>query len=357
MKKELVIGKLHIPIPVFQGGMGVGVSLSRLAGSVAAAGGVGVISAAQIGFREKDYFKDPLKCNLKALSEEIQKAKDIAHGGVVGVNIMVVTQNYDEYVKTAVNAGADIVISGAGLPMTLPKLAEGGNCALIPIVSSKNAASVIIKYWKKKYDRYPDALIVEGPKAGGHLGFKREQLDTIYACGDKERRFDVEIQSIIDYLHELEEQEQISIPLIVAGGVFEGKDLAHYKQMGAAGVQLGSRFVTTVECDADQAYKQAYLDAKEEDIVIVDSPVGLPGRAIMNEFLKRVKLGEKFMRGCKQCITTCIPKESPYCIAEALIQAVKGNVKEGLLFCGSNTYRLNKMESVREIMEEFALWQ
>lgn len=357
MKNELVIGKFHIPIPVFQGGMGVGVSLSRLAGAVAAAGGVGVISAAQIGFRDPDYLKNPLKCNLKALAEEIQKAKEIAKGGIVGVNIMVVTQGYDEYVKTAVEAGADILISGAGLPMTLPKLAQGSNSALIPIISSKSAASVILKYWKKKYDRYPDALIVEGPKAGGHLGFRKEQLETIYANGDKEDHFQGEIKEIIGYLKEVEEQDKVSIPLIVAGGVFEGKDLAHYKEMGAAGVQLGSRFVTTVECDAAPQYKQAYLDAKEEDIVLVDSPVGLPGRAIKNEFLKRVKQGEKFMRGCKQCIATCKPKESPYCIAEALIQAVKGNVKEGLLFCGSNTYRLNKLESVKEIMEEFALWQ
>ena len=351
-KKELIIGNLHIPVPVLQGGMGVGVSLSKLAGAVSAHGGLGVISAAQIGFREPDYAKKPLLCNLRAIGKEIIKAREIAKGGPIGVNIMVATQNYDDYVKAAVDAGADVVVSGAGLPMNLPKLVEGSDAKIVPIVSSKNAASVIVKYWKKKHDRFPDAMVIEGPKAGGHLGFSREQLDLF-----TKDVYDKEIVNIIDYVRSVEEENQVSIPVVVGGGIFERSDLEHYLSLGASGVQMGTRFVTTEECDASDAYKQAYINAKEEDIVIVDSPVGLPGRAIYNAFLERVKKGEKFMRGCKHCISTCKPNLSPYCIAEALINAVKGNIDEGLLFCGSNVFRLNKIETVREIMEEFAIWQ
>ena len=341
---ELRIGDLCARVPVVQGGMGVGVSLSGLAGAVAAAGGVGVISTAQIGWRDPDFGRNPIECNLRAVGEEIRKARAKADGGIVGVNIMVVTRRYEDYVKAAVAAGADLIISGAGLPMTLPELA--GDVKIAPIVSSRKALHVIARHWKKKYDRKPDLVVVEGPLAGGHLGFSHEDVDAYTVS--REKNYDDEVRSIIELADELE------APVVVAGGVYERSDMEHYLAMGAKGVQMATRFVTTRECDASDAYKQAYIDAKKEDIVIVKSPVGMPGRAIHNAFLDKVNAGERFMRGCRQCITTCKPDTAPYCITEALINAVEGNLDEGLIFCGSNAYRADRIETVADIMEEFS---
>lgn len=342
---ELRIGGLSARIPVIQGGMGVGVSLSGLAGAVAAAGGVGVISTAQIGFRDPDFGRHPIECNLKAVGEEIKKARRIADGGIVGVNIMVVTRQYEDYVRAAAEAGADLIISGAGLPMKLPEIADGVRIA--PIVSSRKALHIIAKHWKKKYDRKLDLVVVEGPLAGGHLGFSREDVDAYTVTHEKD--YDDEVRSIIELADELE------TPVVVAGGVYERRDMEHYLAMGAKGVQMATRFVTTRECDASDAYKQAYINAKEEDIVIVKSPVGMPGRAIHNAFLDKVNAGERFMRGCRQCITTCKPDTAPYCITEALINAVQGNLDEGLIFCGSNAGRADRIETVADIMEEFSV--
>lgn len=337
------IGNLKIPVPVIQGGMGVGVSLSSLAGAVAAAGGVGVISTAQIGYRDPDFAKDPIGSNLKAIGEEVKKARALAKNGVIGVNIMVVTQQYQEYVKAAVEAGVDLIISGAGLPMELPGLVAGSDIKIAPIVSSKRALQVILRYWKKHYDRKPDLVIIEGPKAGGHLGFSREEL-TKYETENYD--------SVIEEILALTKPE--GIPVVVAGGVYTRQDMEHCLALGADGVQLATRFVTTYECDAHPVYKQAYIDAKPEDIVIVKSPVGMPGRAIRNDFLEQVEQGNRFMKGCRKCITTCDPKTVPYCITQALINAVEGRVEEGLLFCGSNAYLASKLEHVQEIMEEFS---
>ncbi len=340
---ELRIGDLCARIPVIQGGMGVGVSLSGLAGAVAASGGVGVISTAQIGYRDPDFHKNPIECNLKAVGEEIRKARAAADGGIIGVNIMVVTRRYEDYVKAAVAAGVDLIISGAGLPMNLPELA--GDARIAPIVSSRKALHVISKHWKKKYDRKPDLVVVEGPLAGGHLGFAREDIEAYTVTNEK--NYDDEVRAVIELADEL------GAPVVVAGGIYERRDLEHCLAMGAKGVQIATRFVTTRECDASDAYKQAYIDAKREDIVIVKSPVGMPGRAIHNAFLDKVSAGERFMRGCRQCITTCRPDTAPYCITEALINAVEGNLDEGLIFCGSNAYRADRIETVADIMEEF----
>ena len=341
---ELRIGDLCARIPVIQGGMGVGVSLSGLAGAVAAAGGVGIISTAQIGYRDPDFGRHPIECNLKAIGEEIKKAREKSNGGIIGVNIMVATRRYEDYVKAAVAAGVDLIISGAGLPMTLPEIS--GNAKIAPIVSSRKSLSVISKYWQKKYNRKPDLIVIEGPLAGGHLGFSKEEIDAYTVTNEK--NYDDEVKAIIELANELED------PVVVAGGVYERKDMEHYLAMGAKGVQIATRFVTTRECDASDAYKQAYIDAKKEDIVIVKSPVGMPGRAIHNAFLDKVAAGERFMRGCRQCIITCKPDTAPYCITEALINAVEGRLDEGLIFCGSNAYRANKIETVADIMEEFS---
>ena len=341
--KELIIGDMCARIPVIQGGMGVGVSLSRLAGTVAACGGIGIISTAQIGYREPDFQKHPIEANLRTIGKEIQKAREIADGGIVGVNIMVATQKYEEYVKAAVAAGADCIISGAGLPLTLPELTAGSRTKIAPIVSGTKALSVITKYWQKKYARKPDFIVAEGPLAGGHLGFSGEELDAYTPEG-----YEQELRKMIAQAKEMQ------VPFIVAGGVYTAEDKNHYMEMGADGVQLGTRFVTTEECDASDAYKQAYIRAKKEDIVIVKSPVGMPGRAIHNTFLERVANGERFMRGCRQCIKTCNPATAPYCITEALVNAVEGRLDEGLIFCGSNAYRADRIERVADIMEEFA---
>lgn len=337
------IGELECRVPVVQGGMGVGVSLHNLAGSVAACGGIGVISTAQIGFRDPEFSKAPIACNLRVLKEEIAKARVLAKGGILGVNIMVVTQQYEDYVKAAVEAGIDIIISGAGLPMKLPELVKGSKTKIAPIVSGVRALKVIMNYWKKKYDRVPDMVVIEGPRAGGHLGFNREEIDTLTI-----EEYDKEIADILQVTHEQ------GIPTVVAGGIYTREDWDHYKEMGADGVQMATRFVTTYECDASLAYKETYLHAKKEDIVIVNSPVGMPGRAIHNSFLDRVKKGERFFQGCKRCISTCNPAETPYCITQALINAVEGRVEEGLLFCGSNAYLASELEHVQDIMKEFA---
>ena len=348
-KKALRIGDLVARIPVIQGGMGVGISLSELAGAVAAQGGIGTISAAQIGFRNPEFAKNPIETNLKVIKEEIEKAREIAKGGIIAINIMVATQFYDRYVKAAIDAGVDMIVSGAGLPMTLPKIAENAKTKLAPIVSSVKSADVICKYWLKKFSRLPDLVVIEGPKAGGHLGFSREQLDHI-----DEMDYDKEIVDIIAKVKEYAKIQEKEIPVVVAGGIYDREDMEHVMALGADGVQVATRFVTTYECDADEAYKKAYLDAKKEDIIIVQSPVGMPGRAILNPFLKKVKEGKIPHGRCYNCISTCKPLETPYCITEALSNAAEGNIDNGLLFCGANAYRSTKMEYVKDIMQEFS---
>lgn len=347
--KPLAIGDLIAKIPVIQGGMGVGVSLSSLAGAVASEGGIGVISTAQIGYREPDFDTDPIGANLRAIGTEIKKARQIAKDGILGVNIMVATRKYEEYVKAAVAAGIDLIISGAGLPMDLPKLVGVAKTKIAPIVSSVKSAQVIMRYWWKKYSRLPDLIVIEGPLAGGHLGFHKEQLTDIDCL-----HYDEEVKAIIEKVNETAAEHETSIPVVMAGGIYTRDDMEHYLEMGASGVQMATRFVTTYECDADPAYKQSYIDAKKEDIVIVQSPVGMPGRAILNPFMKRAKEGQIPHGKCHLCISSCKGADTPYCITDALVNAVKGKVDDALLFCGANAYRATHLEHVRDILLEFA---
>ncbi len=349
MKKDIAlkIGELTARIPVIQGGMGVGVSLSSLAGNVALNGGVGVISSAQIGFRDPMWDQNPVETNLRVLKEEICKAKEIAKGcGVIAVNIMVATRFYEKYVKAAVEAGADLIISGAGLPVELPQFVKDSKTKIAPIVSSLKSFDVISRYWKKKYNKLPDMVVIEGPLAGGHLGFRTEELADITAMN-----YDQEVKRIISRVRETEEGNRI--PVVAAGGIYEAKDALPYLEMGADGVQIATRFVTTHECDADIRYKEAYIQAKKEDIVIVKSPVGMPGRAIKNLFLEQVTKAAVTKGKCHQCLAKCNPAEIPYCITDALINAVKGKTQEGLLFCGANAYKAKELEHVADIMKEF----
>ena len=365
--RPLVIGKLKAVRPVIQGGMGVGISLSSLAGAAAKAGGIGIISTAQIGFSRPDFKKNPMEANLKAIHTELEKARKIAPEGILGFNIMVATKEYAKYVKEAVKAGADVIISGAGLPIDMPKFvkeAEGReDCSsrrtmIAPIVSSVKSAMVICRMWDRKYQTAPDFVVVEGPRAGGHLGFSREQLTEYGADTDHvaetydEGKYDSEIRGIIDLVKSFAEKYGKKIPVISAGGVFDHKDVLHHLALGADGVQVGTRFVTTEECDAPMAYKKAYLDAGQEDIVIVKSPVGMPGRAIKNKFLEQVSKGPLKVEWCFQCLEHCNPAQVPYCITKELINAAEGRIDDALLFCGSNAYRCEKIETVEDVMKE-----
>lgn len=344
--KPLIIGDLKARVPIIQGGMGVGVSRWRLAGSVAREGGVGIISTAQIGYDEPDFENKQIPTNLKAIKKHIDLARGIAKGGIVGVNIMVATKQYDSYIKAACEAGADVIISGAGLPIKLPELVKGYNIKIAPIVSSLRAASVILRMWDRKYKRTADFIIVEGPKAGGHLGFTKEQLE------DKKFDFDTDIKNIVNHIKEYENKYKVKIPVIVAGGIFDRDDIKHVFELGADGVQISTRFVVTKECDASEGFKRAYLNAAKEDIEVISSPVGMPGRAILTPFIKKVAQGNVPVGKCFNCLENCNPKEIPYCITKALIEAVKGNIDKGLVFCGENAYRLDKMTTVKEIFEE-----
>ncbi|MGE5628419.1 MAG: NAD(P)H-dependent flavin oxidoreductase [Solirubrobacterales bacterium] len=344
---SLKIGDLVAKLPIIQGGMGVGVSGSKLAAAVAAEGGVGVISAVQIGYREDDFETNTLNANIRAMKKEISKARELSPEGIIGVNIMVAINHYDEMVKACVEGGIDLIISGAGLPMALPKLVEGSNVKIAPIVSSGKAATLIIKNWTKKYSRIPDLVVVEGTEAGGHLGFKREELNE-----DSKRPLEEIVTEVIDAVKPFEEEYGVKIPVIAAGGVYTGEDIARFIKLGAAGVQMGTRFVATEECDADIKYKMAYINSKKEDIKIIQSPVGMPGRAIRNKFISIAEEGRIAPKKCYGCIKKCNPAETPYCISTALINAVKGNCDEGLIFVGSNAYRLDKIVTVKELMDE-----
>lgn len=347
--KGLSIGNKFAQIPIVQGGMGVGISRSSLAGAVAKEGGIGMISSAQIGYDEEGFEKDQNKCNLLAIRKHVKKAKEIADGnGLIGINVMMALKNYKEHIKEAVAAGVDLVVCGAGLPTDIPEyIDEKSETKIAPIVSSLRAAKIILKMWDKKYQRTADFIVVEGPKAGGHLGFNMNQLADIEYID-----FDKEVKDIINHKNIYEEKYKKSIPVIVGGGVFDNQDIRHVLSLGADGVQIASRFVATYECDASDAYKQAYLHASKDDIQIVESPVGMPGRALRNDFIKKIEKHREAVTRCYNCLAKCNPADVPYCITKALTEAVKGNVENGLIFCGANIDRIDRLYTVHELMQE-----
>lgn len=342
----LRIGDLTAKIPIIQGGMGVGVSSSRLAGAVAKEGGIGIIASVQLGYDEPDFEQNAVEATMRAIQKHVQKAKEYAAGGIVGVNIMVALNKYEDAVRAAIQAGTDLIISGAGLPLHLPKLVAGTNVKIAPIVSSLKAARVILKMWDRHDHVAPDLVVIEGPKAGGHLGFQKEDL------GMSSEEYDQVVCDIIEETSKYAEKHQKQIPVVVAGGVFTGQDIAHYMKLGASGVQMATRFVATEECDAAPEFKQAYMQANAEDVVIVKSPVGMPGRALRNAFVKRMEGGREAIKRCYDCLSACNPAETPYCISKALIEAVKGNVDEGLIFCGENVSRVKEITTVKKLMQQ-----
>ena len=344
--KGLRIGNLALAVPIIQGGMGVGISLSGLASAVANEGGAGVISSAGLGLLYKEFSSDFLEASIYGLKEEIRKAREKTLG-VIGVNVMVAMTNFTDMIKTAISEKVDLITAGAGLPLDLPSfLKKDSTTKLIPIVSSARATKIICEKWKANYDYLPDAVIVEGPKAGGHLGFKEEQIF------DNDYSLEKLVPEIVSELKIFEDKYNTKIPLIAAGGIYTGEDIHNILNLGASGVQMGTRFVTTEECDASPAFKQAYIDAQSSDIQIIKSPVGMPGRAILSNFITKVREGKKQPKKCPfKCIKTCDITKSPYCIIIALINALKGNFENGYAFCGANAFRATRISSVKEIFQ------
>lgn len=343
---KLKIGSITADVPIVQGGMGVRVSLSSLAAAVAREGAVGTISS--IGLGDPEASKSEYeKASREALEMEIRKAKR-ATDGHLAVNFMGVLSNVDDLILTAVREGIKMIVYGAGLPAKLPGLVEDPSVNLVPIVSSGRVAELILRSWEKRFARTAGALILEGPLAGGHLGFSPEQLRNI-----DDYSLEKLIPEILEAVKPFEDHFGKKIPVIAGGGVYTGADIARMLSLGASGVQMATRFVCTEECDVSREFKQSYLDAKEEDIVIIKSPVGMPGRAIRNNFLKKLDVVDKLQINCDyRCLTACKVAEARYCIALALVNSYKGDVDNGLIFCGQNAYRINKIVTVKELIAE-----
>lgn len=343
------LGNRELALPLIQGGMGVGVSMGGLAGAVAAEGAMGTLSTADAGWNEPDFATHPQQANLRALRREVQRAKRLAAGaGLVAVNAMVATRQYADSVRTALEAGADAIVSGAGLPLELPALAEGFEALLAPIVSGPRAAQLICRTWAKRYGRVPDFVVLEGCQAGGHLGF--EEADLLSGrCTPLSRL----IPEVLAALRPFEEKFGRAIPLFCAGGVATGAEMARCTRLGAAGAQLATRFIATEECDAGQGYKDVLLAARPEDLRIIHSPVGMPGRAVNSPLVQRLAAGMRQPPAhCSGCIKSCRPAETPFCITHALIEAVKGNWEEGLFFSGSRVDLVDRMRTVPDLIDE-----
>ncbi|MCI1965916.1 MAG: nitronate monooxygenase [Oscillospiraceae bacterium] len=341
------IGELKIQAPVVQGGMGIGISMSGLASAVAKEGGIGVISAAGVGVLSGG--SGALSQDRAALRVEIAKAR-AKTDGVIGVNIMSALTNFEEMARTAMEEKIDIIFAGAGLPLRLPEFRpQGCRTKLVPIVSSARAADQIARWWFKRYRCIPDAFVVEGPKAGGHLGFHPEQID------DPDYRLERIIPEVVAAVRPHEKTAGRKIPVIAAGGIFTGQDIFRFLRLGASAVQMATRFVVTEECDADIRFKQAFVNCREEDIEMIKSPVGMPGRAIKNEFLQRAASGEEKPKNCPyHCIVSCRQEKGAYCITHALVNACRGDLKNGFVFIGANGSRVREITTVHRLMEELA---
>ncbi|MGE5389875.1 MAG: NAD(P)H-dependent flavin oxidoreductase [Deltaproteobacteria bacterium] len=343
----LTIGDKTAPVPIIQGGMGIGVSRSGLASAVAEQGGVGVISAVQIGYMEPDFETDHNAANARALEKEIIAARKASPRGILGINVLVAMKSYREVVAAAVKEKIDLIIAGAGLPTELPLMIQGSATKIAPIVSSGKAAMLMAKMWDRKFSYAPDLVIVEGPEAGGHLGFSVQELQARPLPN-----LSSIVKEVIAAVKPFADKYGKPIPVVAAGGVYTGADIAEYIKIGAAGVQMATRFVATEECDAHINFKMAYVNCTEEDIQLVQSPVGMPGRAIRNELLRRLESGRIPFKKCYLCLKTCQPKTTPYCISRALINAVQGNIDEGLIFAGSNAWRIDGITTVKQLMQQ-----
>jgi NAD(P)H-dependent flavin oxidoreductase YrpB (nitropropane dioxygenase family) len=347
--QSLNIGDLSVKLPIVQGGMGVAVSLSGLASAVANEGGIGVISSAAIGMTDPGYMKNFHEANKRALRKEIREAKSKTNG-VLGVNIMMALTDHEELIRVTIEEKIDIIFIGAGLPLKIPAIIakaglNGHHTKLVPKVSSAKAANLIFRYWASKYNFVPDAVVVEGPMAGGHLGFKKENLEGNMIP------LHILVEETVKAIRPFEKTFEKTIPVIAGGGLHSGKDVYDIMQAGAKGVKIGTRFVTTHECDASLEYKESYLAAEKEDIVIIDSPVGLPGRVVKNKFVQHIMNGETKPFKCPwKCLASCNFREAPYCIAQALFNSARGNMDEGFAFAGSNAS--TEINSVSDVITD-----
>lgn len=345
MLQGLTLGTKTLSVPIIQGGMGIGISMSSLASAVMKEGGIGVISAAMPGFDEPDFETNPIEANVRALKREIKKAKETE--GILGVNVMVASQHYDLYVNTAIEAGADLIISGAGLPLKLPDYVRG-RCMMAPIVSSGKAARVILSMWDRHHHAIPDLIVIEGYQAGGHLGFSKQDLIS-NTCQSNEAI----LKEVLDVVKPFETKYNKHIPLFVAGGIYSHEDIVHFINLGADGVQMATRFIATKECDASVGFKEMIVHAKREDIVLVKSPAGMPGRAIRNSFVRQMENGEpQTITKCYGCMVPCNPASTPYCITRALIHAAKGDTENGLFFTSTSAARIDHISDVHSLMKE-----
>jgi oxidoreductase, 2-nitropropane dioxygenase family len=355
--KPLKIGKYEIKYPIFQGGMGLGISWDKLAGNVSLEGGLGIISSVGTGYYENRKFIDK-ELNAKPFGSEnfystrglravIENARKICGDLPLGVNIMYAANDYARVVKDACEAGINIIVSGAGLPTNLPEFTQNfKEIALVPIVSSAKALKIICKRWLQRYERLPDAVVLEGPLSGGHQGFTYEQcLDPDFSLFNLIPQVKAEIKEWGDF------------PLIAAGGIWDKNDIEKAISLGANGVQMGTRFIGTHECDADIGFKEVLLAAEEKDIELIKSPVGYPARGIRTNLINLVdkRMGPKI-----QCISNCVSpcqrgkeaKQVGYCIADRLFDAYSGKKESGLFFTGANGYKLKELISVKELMHK-----
>lgn len=348
----MIFRNKKLEIPFIQGGMGVGVSMGNLAGNVANYGGVGVISTANTGFLSSEFAKNPFKANVDGLKQEILKAREIADGkGLIGINAMVATVQFEQMVKAAVDSGIDCIISGAGLPLNLPKLTKGTDVLMAPIVSSAKAATIISKFWDKKYQCMADFIVIEGAKAGGHLGFAAKEL-----AENTTQSLETILINVKEAIKPFEEKYQRAVPIFVAGGLNTAEKVRDVLKLGADGVQVATRFLTTKECDATQGYKDVYIRSSSSDISIVQSPVGMEARAIVSPLIERLKAGRIPPSRCINCIHTCDPSKTPYCITDALIKAYNGDFENGLFFCDDDIDCLTEMTTVKAVMDELTVY-
>jgi len=355
--KPLKIGKYEIQKPIVQGGMGVGISWDKLAGNVSKEGGLGVISSVGTGYYNDKNFGGKLVDN-RPLGEEnfysktgleaiIKNAREICGDKPLAVNILYAMSGYGDVVRNACEYGANIIITGAGLPTNMPEFTQGyPDVALVPIVSSAKALKIICKRWQKRYNRLPDAVVLEGPKSGGHQGFSYDE------CKKEENQLENLVKPVVE-----EASNWGNIPVIAAGGVWDKKDIQEMISLGASGVQMGTRFIGTHECDAHENFKQVLLNSKKEDIKLMKSPVGYPAQGVVTNLTRLV---EKKEGPAIKCISNCVSpckrgveaKEVGFCIADRLSDAYMGNVETGLFFSGVNGYRLNEIISVKELLEK-----
>lgn len=351
--KPLVLGDLEIKVPIIQGGMGVRVSLAPLAAAVANCGAGGTIASVGISPDTEENKKDVVGSQRKYLVNEIREARKLSKG-VIGVNIMVALTNYEDLVRAATKEEIDYIISGAGLPISLPEFAEGSSVKLVPLIASARGAALILKTWKRRYNRFPDGIVVEGPLSGGHIaGYSLDELISKKNTMQNEQLLESSVKDVLKLVQDVEKSNGVKIPVIAAGGVFDGKDLAKFFKIGASGVQIGTRFVATHECSVSNEFKELYIKAGKEDIDFIQSPVGMPAKVIRTKFTDKIMRGEGEPFKCIfRCLRTCDPEKVPYCIAKALINAAEGKMDKAVVLAGTNVAQVNKIVSVKELIDE-----